>query len=197
MTYAEIGTLAKIHFDNLDGNVNDDITITEFNEFLNKGYIAWIKDNVRQDNITALSPLVVEGNSLVKQADYFLFYNGEVTITRSVQPYKNIPIVAKCYLIPHTAHKPLSNLNYNRYTKASLIEKADRFELVLDKDSTVTTIKLYYVKQPVKIDISSTDEIEIKDEWVNEVINNAIMYLLESVQSPRLQTKQAVNNDER
>lgn len=71
----------------------------------------------------------------------------------------------------------------------------DNIEVIKHKDVTLVSYQLRYIRKPAQIDLVNNVDCELADHTHSEIVNEAIMIGLESIESPRTQSYVAVGKN--
>jgi len=94
--------------------------------------------------------------------------------------------------IQHNDYSKLINNPFAKPTKEKILRLTTRdgVELLHEPGSTVNSYKLRYIKEPAKMDVLSTPQVdsELPEQAHQEIVNLAISIALENIESTRIKT---------
>lgn len=218
MTHSEIYKKFFIEYDkDMITSSYPSLTLVEVSNFLNKAYLALIAqkftgNNLRQvpfegdtKQLEDLQPLIdtttipgiyrgsaIKNELLFECASNMLYYvDSQIWYSIHTDDIENVQLVS------HEYAKKFMNTNTNLpwiENPACVIEKGViylYYDKYAHKDVSESYLVLKYIKRPQMFNGESTNDVkfELSDSVAEELINLAITFVLDNVESSRIQTK--------
>ena len=220
MTWNELAIEVKVRLNKVDTSFNRDVRIETILMFLNDSCKKLVLDKV--DRLKAVTTRTTSGVSSSSDSNYFqadsrleaeiayLVDTKEIVLQDSKATLDSlgdyIAIVGQqAYVAVGSAKQWVKNCKIkkigdiyqndpfmeSRPSQPCLIHKKD-LEAVED-GFTIEKVKLDYVKYPIRVSITDLNE-EVPYLFASEIVDKATFLLLESIQSPRVNTFSATND---
>jgi hypothetical protein len=77
---------------------------------------------------------------------------------------------------------------YNKKATPLMYIQGDEIKFVTDRNYTIDTVKLTYIKQPAVVDINTSTNCDLPPKVHSEIVNIAVQKMLENIESGRYQS---------